>query len=1137
MLGLRKFGRLLRKAKARRPGKDVPARPQPAPARDIPLNALVLDAGVIREWIAGAKQRIAEDAPASVRDPMRMEAVLDDLTHDHVGKARNARIAELLIGIDYLWDPVATRTVPVNTVRLIGKRAGGATGKALVALADLAKQPGDVGAALILKALVTDNALVPLPRILALVLHALAAQPHEVQALANHLFHHGHRPLAADLCRQLIARGQTVRDTYLVLAMTERIAGEDPEPSLQLGLLHFPQDQVLLGEAAKMRLTRGDKAQAIEYALRAVRQTEKHPDLLAASLEVLISTERLDEALEQVGGDAYDRTTNLPLLIVIADAAARSQRFSTALRYGCQALALDPDNAAARYVVLVAAAHLWDRCDARDASIALWDERADTTARRGFVVARLGAIKRMPLATRRLALRDFVPLLLGSSKPVDRDLMLRFVETAILASLDEIAASLIRRIDDEQGLALHEAISVAKEIGLAGEGAATELRNVDAAATLFQEAANASSSGPAALAPRSLMLLAASIDPTGMTASLNAGLAELAAGRPAEAERQFRRIARRGPIEAGRLRWPLANAAGAWPRAPFPEASALFEDRLAQAPLPRITLITSSYNQGRFIEETILSILNQNYPNLEYIIVDAGSTDETPAIIERYRDRISDVFVYEGMRQTEALNFGFSKATGEILGWLNTDDLLLPGALHAVAATYVESGADLLMGDCLIFRGGHVEELVIAERGTRTLSEEGLLDIYHSWLSGGFICQPEVFMTRRALDKAGGRLDETLNYTMDYDLWLRLARARISRASIAWPIAGFRKHDNQKTADEYACFTELRSVRDRHAGKPDAPARTSPKEIGAALKRSPALALRLWDIPDQIPLRLASPGDRLMASPAGRTITVIGPGDAPEAGLVIDLFGLGGKLPGVAEVQRALDRSRSPSIAWIWDGASLFAGKRRLSEIFGLVVPADARVGAYLANLSESLPALAQGAIAARKGLPATRLPAGAPPCCLIAASDEIPGAVLRDRLGNASLDVITPGELAALSAGDALTHLDLLGRYEVVLIHSTAGEVPRLAFEALMAGTVPVVLSAASPEPGTRPLVETAIAHAPYRTAEDLHRIAEDALARAAREGEEGRASRHREALARHTLAARLDQLISIVQAGASKR
>src|SRR5881394_195745 len=103
---------------------------------------------------------------------------------------------------------------------------------------------------------------------------------------------------------------------------------------------------------------------------------------------------------------------------------------------------------------------------------------------------------------------------------------------------------------------------------------------------------------------------------------------------------------------------------------------------------PKISIVTPSFNQGQFLEETILSVLDQNYPDLEYVVIDGGSTDGSADIIRRYASRLSSWCSERDEGQSHAIAKGFARCSGEILGWLNSDDVLLPGALAEVAAYF-----------------------------------------------------------------------------------------------------------------------------------------------------------------------------------------------------------------------------------------------------------------------------------------------------------------------------------------------------------------------------------------------------------------------------------------------------------------
>jgi glycosyltransferase involved in cell wall biosynthesis len=234
-----------------------------------------------------------------------------------------------------------------------------------------------------------------------------------------------------------------------------------------------------------------------------------------------------------------------------------------------------------------------------------------------------------------------------------------------------------------------------------------------------------------------------------------------------------------------------------------------------ERPWPRISIVTPSLNQGRFIEETILSVLGQGYPNLEYIVIDGASTDETSAVLERYRDKLDCVVSEKDDGQSHAINKGMAIATGEILTWLNSDDMLAPGALFAMAIAFATSRAEIVAGIAEIYRDGKLISEHLTACGDGPLPLDDLLDLDCGWNAGQFFYQPEVFFTRELWHRAGGYVDTTLFYSMDYELWLRFATERAQLHVIGRPIARYRQHDDQKTSIESRFKAELITVRQR----------------------------------------------------------------------------------------------------------------------------------------------------------------------------------------------------------------------------------------------------------------------------------------------------------------------------------
>lgn len=208
---------------------------------------------------------------------------------------------------------------------------------------------------------------------------------------------------------------------------------------------------------------------------------------------------------------------------------------------------------------------------------------------------------------------------------------------------------------------------------------------------------------------------------------------------------------------------------------------------------PRITIITPSYNQGRYIEATIRSVLDQGYPDLEHIIIDGGSTDGTLEILGRYPHL---TVVSEPDRgQADAVNKGFARATGELIGWLNSDDTYYPGALADAARTIDPAkGVFIAMGRC-----AYIDEdgsPTGREHPSGFVSHERVVEIW----KGYTIPNPAVFFHRSVYDSCGG-LDESLYFALDYDLFCRYtARFPITVVDRLW--ATYRLHRSAKTSEQ-----------------------------------------------------------------------------------------------------------------------------------------------------------------------------------------------------------------------------------------------------------------------------------------------------------------------------------------------
>jgi glycosyltransferase involved in cell wall biosynthesis len=224
---------------------------------------------------------------------------------------------------------------------------------------------------------------------------------------------------------------------------------------------------------------------------------------------------------------------------------------------------------------------------------------------------------------------------------------------------------------------------------------------------------------------------------------------------------------------------------------------------------PTITVVTPSYNQARFLEQTIQSVLGQNYPALDYIIMDGGSTDGSVEIIKKYEKHLGYWQSRKDGGQSAAINDGFARARGGILGWMNSDDFYLPGALRRVAETLRSEKAQLLAGNCLTVDEARCRASAsnIAER------KKSARLLYLDYL-----IQPSTFWTRIAWDKTG-KLDGSLNYAFDWDWFIRAEKAGVETIMLNDFLSYYRVHAQHKTGtggDKRD--REIAAIYGRHAG-------------------------------------------------------------------------------------------------------------------------------------------------------------------------------------------------------------------------------------------------------------------------------------------------------------------------------
>jgi glycosyltransferase involved in cell wall biosynthesis len=230
------------------------------------------------------------------------------------------------------------------------------------------------------------------------------------------------------------------------------------------------------------------------------------------------------------------------------------------------------------------------------------------------------------------------------------------------------------------------------------------------------------------------------------------------------------------------------------------------------SPAPRISIVTPSFRQGEFIERTVYSVLSQGYPELEYHVQDGGSDDGTVDVLRRYEDTLAGWVSESDRGQGDALNRAFARTRGEIMAYLNADDLLLPGSLAYVASYFrAHPKVDAVYGHRVLIdeRDHKVGVWVVPPHDDDVL---GVAD---------YVPQESLFWRRRAWDRAGGRMDDTFHYALDWDLLLRLrdSGARIQR--LPRFLGAFRIHDRQKTqAGGRARDAEADELRRRTQGRP-----------------------------------------------------------------------------------------------------------------------------------------------------------------------------------------------------------------------------------------------------------------------------------------------------------------------------
>jgi hypothetical protein len=252
----------------------------------------------------------------------------------------------------------------------------------------------------------------------------------------------------------------------------------------------------------------------------------------------------------------------------------------------------------------------------------------------------------------------------------------------------------------------------------------------------------------------------------------------------------------------------------------------------AVAALPVVSIVSPSLNQGPYIEDTIRSVLAQDYPRIEYVVRDGGSTDGSLAVLERYTGRVRWVSGPDG-GQAAAINQGLRESTGEILAWLNCDDTYEPGAVSA-AVQFLRDHPEVM----LVYGDATLTDARGTEIGPCAQVEPFALErlVHH----GDIVVQPAAFFRREAFLAVGG-LDESLHWTLDYDLWLKIGR-RYGAAYLPRKLARCRwTGENKTSVGGFARLAEIESVARRH-GAGGLPAAFRLEKLALSLREARARA-------------------------------------------------------------------------------------------------------------------------------------------------------------------------------------------------------------------------------------------------------------------------------------------------------
>lgn len=250
------------------------------------------------------------------------------------------------------------------------------------------------------------------------------------------------------------------------------------------------------------------------------------------------------------------------------------------------------------------------------------------------------------------------------------------------------------------------------------------------------------------------------------------------------------------PPPNGKIGWPWTESSKTAPKI-------LADDCF----LPRVSIVTPSFNQSKFLEETIRSVLLQNYPNLEYFVIDGGSSDGSVAIIQKYASWLSGWVSEKDLGQGHAINKGFKKSSGEILAWINSDDTFCPNTIiNLIEYFKTYPNFDIIYGEC-----NCIDEYdqILGKIANSNFN------LKKQMTGRNLLLQPSTFFKRKTFVDIGG-IDVTLKYIMDYDLWVRMLISGCQIEAIPLVLSNYRIHPESKTkANQLQMRQEIRIVLDK----------------------------------------------------------------------------------------------------------------------------------------------------------------------------------------------------------------------------------------------------------------------------------------------------------------------------------